>query len=126
MINSYEIVSKEIRRKHYKFMLWAHRIMRRRGFRIYLNACNTGQVMKVGKVLPLGQGCVFQPNPCYGCYLSQFSNQQLCWLQDAWIPCPIKVETGETIFIPSLTQTLEGLPILKLDKNKVFHSSLYL
>lgn len=120
------LYSKKLRRKHYKFILWAHKILRRRGFRIHLNSCNVGQVVKVGEVLSLGQGCIFKPQVCYGCYLAQFTNQHLCWLQKSWIPCPSKVYKGDIIFMPSITQILEGLPVLKIKKNGVFHSSLYL
>ena len=120
-----QLVSKKMRRQNYRFILWAHRTLRRRGFRIDLNACNVGQVVKVGEVLSLGQGCIFKPQLCYGCFLTQYTQQHLCWLKNSWIPCPLKVQKGETIFIPSLTQILLGLPILKLEKNRVFHSSLY-
>ncbi len=119
------VLPEKLQQKYYKFMLWAQRILRHRGLRIDLNSCSVGQVVKVGKVMSLGQGCVFQPQACYGCYISQFTREQTCWLQKSWLPCPIKVKTDDTIFLPSVTQILEGIPILKLDANKVFHSSLY-
>ncbi len=112
--------------KNYNFMLWAMFILEKRGIKVNLNSCILDRVLQVDIVLPLGSGCFFKTKNCYGCHATKVHTKSpsLCWLQDTFIPSPVKLKKDEFIYMPSLPQMLKGVPVLRYTGDNVgFFSS---
>lgn len=100
-------------RKNYRFMLWASLILRKRNLKVNLNSCVLDRLIKVEKVIKIGHGYAFMPKKCFGCSLSFSTDSKVCWLEETWIPCPVKIKVDEVIYMPSLEQMLSGRPVLR-------------